>query len=482
MAAREQRHASRWRRWWSWLPEGLVLVVVLGAFANAQWHLGHRWFGLTEANPRSDPAAVAAPLGLDLAAGRTAPPVGVRQPPGRIDPAAVQAALAPLISDPALGKHVSIAVSELATGRVVLRHGAASVTPASTMKLLTTTAALEKLGPMARFTTKVVGSGNRVTLVGGGDPFLASAPHRGRAPYPARADLLTLARRTAAALQAAGTHRVVLSYDASLFTGPAVNPHWPATYVPENVVPPISALWVDEGRDGGGHYVNDPASAAGAAFRTALRHAGVRTAGPALARSAPAGAPVLASVQSAPLGEIVQQTLAVSDNNAAEVISRHVGEAVDGDASSTGGAAGVREVLGGLGVPLAGSQIYDGSGLSREDRLTPGALLGVLGAAASPRHPELREALTGLPVAGFSGSLQWRFDKGPAQARGRVRAKTGTLSGVHGLAGVATDVEGGLMAFVLITDRVAPAEELAAQHQVDLMAAALGACRCGPAS
>ncbi|MFL6063004.1 MAG: D-alanyl-D-alanine carboxypeptidase/D-alanyl-D-alanine-endopeptidase [Marmoricola sp.] len=483
MAAREQRHAerprARPRRWWSWLPEVLVLVILLSAYGNAQWHLGHRWFGLSLADPQGNPSAVAAPLGLDLVAGAPAPAVGTPQRPGRIDPAAVKAALAGLVTDSHLGPHASIAVSEVSTGKVVFQRGALAVTPASTMKLLTSTAALEKLGPMARFATRVVGSGNAITLVGGGDPFLASAPHHGRGQYPARADLLTLARRTAAALKAHGVRRVVLSYDASLFTGPAVDPHWPSTYVPEDVVPPISALWVEEGRDSNGHYVPDPAAAAGEAFRTALRAAGIRTAGSVRPATAASDAPEIARVESAPLGEIVQQTLAVSDNNAAEVLSRQVGHAVSGDASFTGGAAGVRAVLGGLKVPLAGTRIYDGSGLSREDRLTPAALLGVLQVAASAARPQLREVITGLPVAGFTGSLQWRFDKGPGDARGRVRAKTGTLTGVHGLAGFATDTQGDLMAFVIIADRVAAPDQLLAQHDLDLMAAALASCRCG---
>jgi len=95
------------------------------------------------------------------------------------------------------------------------------------------------------------------------------------------------------------------------------------------------------------------------------------------------------------------------------------------------------------------------------------------------RDLTLREVITGLPVAGFTGSLQERFDQGPAAARGRVLAKTGTLTGVHGLAGVATDLDGDLLGFVMIADRVAVPNTLPARHDLDLMAAALGACHCG---
>jgi D-alanyl-D-alanine carboxypeptidase/D-alanyl-D-alanine-endopeptidase (penicillin-binding protein 4) len=192
--------------------------------------------------------------------------------------------------------------------------------------------------------------------------------------------------------------------------------------------------------------------------------------------------PELAAVQSAPLGEIVEKTLAVSDNNAAEVIGHHVGLAVLQDGSFSGGTAAVMQVLQGLGVDTTGSRVYDGSGLSRRNRLTPETLLGVLRVAASTDHPQLRAVITGLPVAGFVGSLQARFDDAPADVRGRVRAKTGTLTGVSGLAGIATGVDGTRMAFVAITDDVAVPRTLAARHDLDLIAGALGGCRCGATS
>jgi D-alanyl-D-alanine carboxypeptidase/D-alanyl-D-alanine-endopeptidase (penicillin-binding protein 4) len=187
-------------------------------------------------------------------------------------------------------------------------------------------------------------------------------------------------------------------------------------------------------------------------------------------------------VQSAPLGPIVERTLAVSDNNAAEVIGHHVGLAVHQDGSFAGGAAAVMEVLQRLGIDTTGDTVYDGSGLSRRDRLMPDTLLGVLRVVASAEHPQLRQVLTGLPVAGFTGSLQWRFDDAPAAARGPVRAKTGTLTGVSGLAGVITDLDGNRMVFVAIADRVAVPQTLAARHDLDLIAGGLAACRCGRTS
>jgi D-alanyl-D-alanine carboxypeptidase/D-alanyl-D-alanine-endopeptidase (penicillin-binding protein 4) len=484
MAVREKRHAEavptrRIRRALAWLPDLVVVLLVLAAVANLQLDLGRRWFG---AEPASHPADVLPPAGLDLTAGTAAPPVATSSSGPAVDAAAVRAALAPYVGAADLGRHVDVAVSDLATGAVVYRSGSGPVTPASTTKLLTTTAALAKLGPMARFRTTVRQSGGRVVLVGGGDPFLASTKEAAKGLYPARPTLDDLAARTAAALQQQGTTTVRLGYDDSLFSGPRVAPDWPASYLPENVVPPITALWVDEGQDAAGRYVADPPRAAADAFAAALAGHGIKVRGRAAPVTTTAGDPELAAVQSAPLGEIVEKTLAVSDNNAAEVIGHHVGLAVSQDGSFAGGTAAVMQVLKALGVDTTGSRVYDGSGLSRRNRLTPETLLGVLRVAASADHPGLRPVITGLPVAGFVGSLQARFDDAPAAVRGRVRAKTGTLTGVSGLAGLVTGVDGTRMAFVAIADHVAVPRTLAARHDLDLIAGALGACRCGATS
>ena len=102
------------------------------------------------------------------------------------------------------------------------RQGSGTVTPASTMKLLTSMAALEAIGPDHRFETTVrrVPGTNRIVLVGGGDPFLQ--PNRPRSTstrIPPTSQ--SLARRTASALRADGTRKVRLAYDDSLFAGPA---------------------------------------------------------------------------------------------------------------------------------------------------------------------------------------------------------------------------------------------------------------------
>ncbi len=150
--------------------------------------------------------------------------------------------------------------------------------------------------------------------------------------------------------------------------------------------------------------------------------------------------------------------------------------------SFAGGVRGVRQALTELGVKVAGDRWYDGSGLSRKNLLDPLTLTEVLRLAASDDHPELRSILSGLPVAGFTGSLEFRFVDVPPAARGRVRAKTGTLAGTSSLAGIVTDLDGTSAAFVLMADRVPLVKTLAARDALDDAAAAIAGCHCSVGS
>lgn len=467
----------------------LLAAALVAALALVDGRLTIQWPGREQsANPSSTPSP-----GQDAGEEATGDPADLLPDPapvptvaepatyGALDAAQVRAATRPGLRDPDLGRHVVALVADLAGGEPVLAKGTDPVVPASTAKVLTATAALQTVGPATRFSTRVV-AGPRprdLVLVGGGDPYLASKPAE-PGTWPERADVRTLARLTADALAAQNVTRVRLGYDSSLFTGPAENPRWRADYIVDEIVAPITALAVDGGRDQTGFgRVEDPARSAADAFAAALRRAGVRVLGEPTETVAPADAAQVAAVESAPVEQIVQRVLDVSDNEAAEVLARHVGLAVSGEASFTAGTAAVLSTLTDLGVDTTGTTLYDGSGLSRANRVPARLLLETLRLAAGPAYPELRPVLAGLPVAGFTGSLTWRFADAPAQGRGRVRAKTGTLTGVHALAGVATGVDNTPMVFVLVADRVALADNLDAREALDQVAASLGACRCG---
>jgi len=466
-----------------WVPVVLVLALFGSAFAIVEWNLDERWLGLERADPEDNPAAVAPPTGLVLPTPSAAPLLATPVVSGPADPAAVRRALAPLLDDPDLGDHVVAMVGSAGSSAPVFSTGSGAVTPASSLKLVTSTAALAALGPATTFTTSVVAgpTPRDIVLVGGGDPFLASKPDATGSAYPHRADLATLARRTAAALREAGVRTVRVGYDDSLFTGPRLSSHWPDDYVTDSVVTPISALWVDHGLlEDGLQRATDPSAQAADVFARALARAGIKPSGTPTHRRAAAGATRLASVESAPLDQIVQEVLEVSDNEGAEVLLRQTGLAVEGVGSFTAGVDAVERTLEGLGVHFgSGTTLYDGSGLSRDDRLPVRTLLDVLTLASDDGHPELRAVVEGLPVAAFSGSLEERFGDGARGGRGWVRAKTGTLTGISALAGLVQAADRTLLPFVIVADHVAPEDTEDARAALDRAASALATCRCG---
>ena len=491
MSQRDSRHVRGW--FYRWVPVCLVLLLLVAAGAAYRFDVGERWLGIQPAapadNPADSPADVAPPAGLDLPAAVPAESVAEPATPGPVSKAAVRDAIGKQFQNPEIGKRFSALVSPLTTGGPALSTGSGALMPASTLKLLTATAALNSIDAGTTFATTVVAAGpRRIVLVGGGDPYLASRPTKGSdlaQTFPARADVVTLARRTATALKQRGVTRVRLAYDDSLFSGPVASPGWEKSYLPESVVAPITALWVDRGSDDSGYgRVSDPSLRAAEVYAAALASAGVRVTGAPGPAKAPAGSVELARVESAPVEQIVQHVLDVSDNEGAEVLGHQVGLAVEGDGSFGGGVRGVLATLKGLGVDTTGAALHDGSGLSRQDRLRPQTLVDVLRLAADDAHPELRPVLEGLPVAGFTGSLADRFAETDPAGGGRVRMKTGTLTGVRALAGLVMDLDGNVMVMVMLANGVPVDETLDAKSRVALekAAASLAACHCGRAA
>ncbi len=447
----------------------------------------------TPADDATDTFVAAAPSGsrspqtvnLPLV-GRPTPPLNSLAPiPQPLKAAAIHHLVATALMKPTLGPHAELAAARPGYAQPVIRVGGRGpVTPASLLKLFTLTTALEVLGTEHRFVTSVVRGSkpSDLILVGGGDPLLAVHRHAksSASTYPPAATLAALARATSRRLSRLGIVRVHLQYDASLFRGPSVDPAWPRSYLRDNVVSRVSPLWVNEGRirPGAVRRVNDPARAATHAFRKLLRGHGLRVSGPVKRATAAPDAAVLARVLSPPLSQIVQHTVSLSDNEGAEVLLRQVAVAVGWPGSFRGGVRTVRTTLSDMGLTLEGARFSDGSGLARSDRVPLQLLLDVLQMAASPGHPELSSLVSSLPVAGFSGSLTYRFMRGASAGLGVVRAKTGTLAGVHALAGVLTTTDGSALVFAVVADSAPVQAPLPAQSQIDRIAALLSTCRC----
>jgi len=454
----------------------LSLAVVLAVGAGV-WFGGPRLLYATGlwtdgGSPTIDPSLYAPPTPTPTPSPVTPTPAAATASQGKLPNGATLLAKLRAVDRSSVPRDGMVVIDPL-TGAVVTGENVdAMMTPASTFKLLTSAAALAAYGPDHRFTTKVVaGTGDGIVLVGGGDPYLSGATTR---DYPERASIGNLAESTAKTLKAAGKTSVSLSYDDSLFTGAAWNPAWVDGY--HEFATPTSALWVDEGIVNGVHGTT-PSSDAANAFAAQLKARGIQVTSVA-AGTASAGATTIASVQSLPLDLIVSEVLLHSDNDGAEVLFRQIALAAGMSGSIASAQAAMQSKLVDLGLWRDGMKIDDGSGLSRAN-LAPPTVLS-LAVAKGFNDTRYRALVDGLPTAAADGTLHSRYDDPTTEGAGRgaVRAKTGTLTGVHSLAGFTRTADGGLVVFAFVANDVAAEKALAARDWLERTTSVVAACGC----
>lgn len=413
-----------------------------------------------------------------------------------------------------------VEVRDVRTGRVLYaRNAHKNFKPASTLKVVTTAAALDTFGPDARFKTTVETAGRLdalgrivgdVYLVGGGDPNLSGRFHEGRAIAPFE--------QLAAQLEAAGVRRIegrVLGHEG-LFGGDRRGNDWAwgdlvwcygaevsALALNDNCVdltvapgeregdavvigasPPSSyyrvvstATTIARGapgelrleRDLGGNVIRisgthaigqkpwqgsvaieDPARYAATVFGEVLAARGIVVAGAPDTMTAPLPATrrVLASLESAPVSELIAIVNKKSQNLHTEMLLRLLGAKRSGVGTQESGAEAVEDFLIRMGVHAEAWQLQDASGLSRSDLLSPHEMVTLL--VAMDRHPHAAVFRASLPMAGVDGTLDSRM-RGTA-AQGRVQAKTGTIANVNGLAGYATTRSSERLAFYAVVN------------------------------
>ena len=395
------------------------------------------------------------------------------------------ASLDTALSATALGSDVAGLVIDAANGKVLYsRFPNRTQQPASTIKILTAITALKAFGPDARLRTSVL-SGDQaghVVLTGGGDSTLARTDSAaagwpaGQGAHPAT--LSQLAVRTAASLHKAGITSVHLDFDDSLFTGDHLAPGWKSSFVAAGVVSPVMALSADGGRtaaDASSRSI-DPAQSAAEYFAQRLRALGIAVARqvtrvpapserpssqtPASTSTAGPSSTVLASVDSPPMVDLVERLLTRSDDDLAEALGHLAGGKLVGSASFKGGVQATLDTLEQLGVSMKGTQLADASGLSALNELDPETFTQTLSAVVANK-PFIGSSVgtmwpvaSGLPIAGVTGTLADRFGTPKTLlGRGVVRAKTGTLTGVVGLAGMVRDSHGQVLIFDFDADR-----------------------------
>ena len=348
-------------------------------------------------------------------------------------------------------------VVSLPSGKIVFaRNADVSLEPASNEKLSVTYAALIELGPEYRFPTEVLGEGRRVgntwkgqlVLKGFGDPTLSSA------------DL----KRLAGILWRQGIRHVTggVAGDASAFDSRTIAPGWLRSFAGIES-PPLSALVVDRAARNN-RLVADPALAAAADFDRLLHTRGITARG-AVARAARPDAVPIATIYSEPLSQILQYMDHWSDNFTAEMVLKAIGYRALGLGTTSAGAAVTKRDLAADGIPVAGVHIVDGSGLSRDDRVTARELTALL--VRIWNNPTMRPVVwDSLAIPGQKGTLEHRLLNTPGHRL--VRAKTGTTDIASALSGYV----GTKYAFVTI-ENGEPVDYLAAHSAEDGVAKAL---------
>jgi D-alanyl-D-alanine carboxypeptidase/D-alanyl-D-alanine-endopeptidase (penicillin-binding protein 4) len=394
-------------------------------------------------------------------------------------------ALASPEADASLGRSLAVAmgssgpysgayVVNASEGRTVLRyrHRTARVL-ASNTKLFTTAAALARFGVAGTLGTEVRGRGTLdvqgvwngdLYLRGGGDPSFGSSRFVRRA-YGSGATVEELAKR----LQALGIVRVSgrVFGDESRFDRRRGGPE--SGFRTSIWVGPLSGLAFNRGlaRESGRAFQTDPPRFAAGRLDAALEARGIPV-GPAPRASAtPGAARTLASVESPPMARLARITNKPSDNFFAEMLLKDLAVVNGGQGTTARGARAAAAFARRLG---GHPKLADGSGLSRGNRASPYRVTRLLlGMRARSEFPAFRDSLA---VAGRDGTLAPRMRNGAA--RGRCRAKTGTIAGVSALSGYCEARSGDTYAFSILMNGVGT---LGARRIQDRMAHLMAAVR-----
>lgn len=366
--------------------------------------------------------------------------------------------IAALAADPTL-MAFSGQVVKVSTGEVLFdRSGTVGARTGSVLKLLTASAAVAVLGANGQLSTRVIDGSTpgSIVLVGGGDPTLTAYGNSFYDGAPTMADLASQVQAKYSQLHP-GVPITEIILDSTMWS-PSDN--WDSSWLrkeqADGYQAPVTALMVDGDRENPARSVStrldDPIAVAGQAFADNLGVSGSVTFG---SGSAVAGKDLLGEVKSQPVSTLIDQMLQSSDNVLAEMLARVVSKTMGFDGSSGSLAQAIPGALKTFNVDSSGLVIRDGSGLSDINSVPP-AFVNQLLLKIAAGGQDLNVVLSGMPVAGVSGSLASRFTGANSVAQGAVIAKTGWLDAEYSLAGIVNAADGNqfVFAFYAIGDGI----------------------------
>ncbi|SPN98457.1 uncharacterized protein DNG_01501 [Cephalotrichum gorgonifer] len=217
--------------------------------------------------------------------------------------------------------------------------------------------------------------------------------------------------------------------------------------------------------------IHDPIAFAAYRFAHALGGAGVEVSGaPTKSGALPDGAAKLADSRSTPLSNVLKLFLKPSQNMYGEALLKTVGRAAEPDApgSSAAGAKAALAFLEAEGVDATGVEVVDGSGLTRLNTLTARFLTDLLIRNRKEfSKKDWQIFFDALPIGGVDGTLAGRFGGTPVE--GKVRGKTGSLTGVSALSGYLSAGDGKEYVFsILMNGHTSTTEARRAQDDIVL--------------
>jgi D-alanyl-D-alanine carboxypeptidase/D-alanyl-D-alanine-endopeptidase (penicillin-binding protein 4) len=408
---------------------------------------------------------------------------------------------------------VALVVQETGKVQPLIAHDAARpMNPASVMKLVTTFAALELLGPDYRWTTDAYLDGKlddgvlhgNLVLKGRGDPkitveqwqsFMAMLTTRGLNAIDGdlvldRSFFAPIAHDPAAfdgeplKPYNVGPDALLVNFKSIRFgfaPNPAGNTDVIATPTLANVVlgpPPrlapgdcgdwrgsVGATFVDRGGSAEATFAGsypascgerewwvsllDPTAYVYSMFATYYREAGGLFAGGWRSGLAPKGKTPFATLESSPLYVVVRDVNKLSNNVMARQVFLTLATAHDAAPATTAGAnAVVRRWLASHKLKMPELVLDNGSGLSRVERISAGSLVRLL--LAADASPVREEFASSLAVAAMDGTVERRFQN--FNVAGQALLKTGTLEGARAIAGYVIDAEGRRWALAAIVN------------------------------
>ena len=346
-------------------------------------------------------------------------------------PQNVQARLDTLLQDPLLERtQLGLMVYDLTADSVIYAYNAKqTMRPASTMKLLTAVTAIDQLGMNYRYRTALRYTGavkdsvltGDLYCVGGMDPMFETKDMNAFVQSVKALGVDTIRGRLVA----------VTNFKEENLLGEG----W--CWDDDN--PELSPLLVDRKNE----FMSR--------FMQGLRDAGIVVEAPCTTGSVPKDALTL-SACSHSLKEILEPMLKESDNLYAESMFFQIAS-LQGvrPAKAAHARQLIKKTLGKAGISEIPYRIADGSGLSLYNYVTSEILTRLLIYAYRDQRIFMN-LYTALPIAGQDGTLKKRMKE--PYVSGKVRAKTGTLSGISSLAGYALTPNYHMLAFCIINQGI----------------------------